>query len=156
MKSKPYILGVDPGQTGAFAVLDPTKGDLVAVGDMPYKKGLGIDCTKLGLLLGCYLDHVQFAIVEDVHAMPGQGVVSMFSFGVAKGIVLGVLGGALVPVILVKPAVWKNVFGLSKDKNKSRELACRKFPTWGKSFVLKKFDGRAEAALLADFGKRFW
>ncbi len=88
--------------------------------------------------------------------MPGQGVVSMFSFGVSKGIIIGMLGLGLVPVFLTPPGVWKNCYGLSKDKNKSRELAATKYPLHKKLFERKRDDGRAESALLADFGRRFW
>jgi len=99
---------------------------------------------------------VEIAIIEDVHAMPGQGVTSMFGFGVSKGLVIGMLHAFKCPVFTVPPAVWKGVYGLSSNKDASRALASKKFPNSSYLWTRKKDDGRAEALLLADFGRRFY
>lgn len=154
-------MGVDPGVSGAIALIDPMRGLVVDVFDFP-KTIWGsrhrpiIDAANLALKLGDLVDDVAFAVVEDVHAMPGQGVTSMFGFGVSKGLILGMLSMGLVPVVHVRPAVWKGAFGLNRDKNASIELATKKYPDAVNFWLRKKDDGRAEAVLLADFGKRFY
>ena len=94
------------------------------------------------------------AWIERVHALPGQGVTSSFSFGLSYGLVRGVLAGHGVPLSLVTPNEWKRLFRLSSDKNESRFMAARLFPTNAASFARVKDDGRAEASLLALFGAR--
>ncbi len=159
MNKKPFILGVDPGLSGALAVLDVKNRSIVSVFDMPIiqeKTKRTIDCGALGLKLSAFIDDISFAVVEDVHSMPGQGVVGVFSFGVSKGIILGMLGLSLIPVFLTPPAVWKNVMGLNRDKDWSRTLATKLFPLSEDHFKLKKDHDKAESCLLAEFGRRFY
>ena len=158
---RPYIIGVDPGFSGAIAVVDasafPRK--LVAVHDMPTlksKKGSGkrdIDVYELGNLIGQYAGKTAVAIVERVGAMPEEGVVSVFRFGLAAGSIHGALGSYNVPMFFVEPAAWKCAMGLSQDKSLSRDVARRHFGDQ-RHFERAKDDGRAEAALLALFGAR--
>ena len=141
------VLGIDPGsRSGAWAILGPA--GLVA-GDLPVVDG-NIDAAALARLVRA--TEPTRAIVERVSAMPKQGVTSVFSFGAAYGIILGVLGAAGVPVTLVPPTKWKRAFSLDSDKEKSRALAIRTWPTCTQ-FSRKKDNGRAEAALLAKWGQ---
>lgn len=150
------ILGIDPGLHGAIALLDPLKLKVLEVIDTPlvYRNGKNeIDVYELGLWLDFRVEHIDFAVIEDVGVMTGQeGRVSMFNFGKNTGIIHGALGTLGIPMYLVKPAVWKSLMGLSRDKEASRALATKTFPSARDFWPLKKHDGRAEAALLALFG----
>ena len=88
-------------------------------------------------------------MIEQVGAMPGQGVTSMFRFGEAYGIIKGVLGGLRLPVELVTPSVWKRELKVQKGKESSRLRALELFPEQTDLFKLKKHHGRADAALIA-------
>ncbi len=145
-------LGIDPGMTGAIAMLD-SYGCLVEVADMPV-----VDKFVSAPLLVSAIESmtaydaqemVGMVVIEHVASMPKQGVASTFKFGVAFGVVLGVVGGMDLPSTLVRPAKWKRDMGLTSDKERSRRLAIERWPNQADSFKLKKHDGRAEAALLA-------
>lgn len=145
------VLGVDPGKTGALAVWSPVLG-LVDVHDMPAASGAALGSLVRELLEDYEPDRFRLAVVEDVHAMPKQGVTSVWSFSACHNAVLGALGALGVPVELVSPAKWKRSMGLSKDKNASRQRAIEKWPAQAGWFARVKDDGRAEAALLTQWG----
>jgi crossover junction endodeoxyribonuclease RuvC len=153
------IMGVDPGLSGAIAFYHIKEDRPFLVADMPLTiapdKKNEIDVEALADLLIEYAPRIKLAVVEDVHSMPGQGVVSMFRFGESKGIIIGLIAAHLIPIYKVKPAVWKSLTGLSRDKSASRALIVRMFPENRDDFRRVKDDGRAEALLLAVFGKRF-
>ena len=88
------------------------------------------------------------AVVEEVGAMPGQGVTSMFNFGYSAGIIAGVVAGLQLPIVMYRPAVWKRQAGVPADKGAARQMAQRYWPG-SRAFDRVKDDGRAEAALLA-------
>lgn len=136
-------VGIDPGKTGAIAILD---GDaLVAVHDMPVVDGQ-VSAALVALLVGQRLEH---ATVERVSARPGQGVSSTFSFGLSAGVVHGVFGALRIPVDIVTPVAWKRHFRLGADKDESRARAIERWPQHAGQFARKRDDGRAEAALIA-------
>lgn len=151
-------VGVDPGLTGAIAVLDPT-GALVEVIDMPAADG-HVFAAALAAQLQSILSEPRSvgdgvtAWVEDVHSMPGQGVASTFKFGRSVGVVVGVLGALAVPVRWVSPAQWKRASGLGKDKGASRRRAQELWPDHASLFARVRDDGRAEAALIAMYGRK--
>jgi len=148
-----FIVGVDPGKTGAIALLDMHNGELVAVEDMP-AIGKHVNAAVVGDMLNDWQRLGKIvAIVEDVTSSPQMGVVSAFSFGRSKGIIEGCLGTLSVPVTLVTPAKWKRDIGLRADKDAARQLATNTWPTWADTFRRKKDDGRAEAALIALWGR---
>lgn len=141
-------VGIDPGKTGAIAILD---GDaLVAVHDMPVIDGQVL-AALVAQLLGVFSRplRVQHATVERVAARPGQGVSSTFGFGFSAGVVHGVLGALLIPVDIVTPVAWKRHFRLGADKDESRARAIERWPQHAGQFARKRDDGRAEAALIA-------
>lgn len=157
------VLGVDPGISGALALLDTGLGDELTVHDMPAvtlsrgargrQKGREI---MEALLWKIARDAApDFAFVERVHAMPKQGVTSTFNFGVAYGLVRGVLAGCDCQVHLTPPTEWKRWFKLGNDKAQSRLLAARMFPAHAAKFSRVSDDGRAEAALLALYGSEY-
>ena len=152
------VLGVDPGATGALAMLD-TDLDALVLADMPsalVRTGKArrrqVSETWLADLVRTY--EPDCAWVERVHSLPGQGVTSSFSFGLAYGLVRGVLAALQVPATFVTPNEWKRALHLGADKNEARLIAARLFPANAQSFVRVSDDGRAEAALLAWFGSR--
>lgn len=150
------IIAVDPGKTGAVAALDQD-GNLHDTWDMPV-----IDKRVCAPLLADLLVPLQrvaeLCVIEDVHAMPKQGVTSMFTFGRGLGVVEGVALGAGIPVRWVSPAKWKRALGLSPDKGASRRRAIELWPAQSAMFARVKDDGRAEAALIGywwlHFGER--
>lgn len=106
-------------------------------------------------ILRPFLDRYNvFAVLEDVHAMPQQGVSSTFTFGEGKGIWEGILGAYDITTHMVSPQVWKKNLGLDKDKNTSRIRAVELFPTLAPELSRVKDDGRAEAILMAEYGRR--
>jgi hypothetical protein len=143
------ILGIDPGISGAIAFFFPDHPERVACEDVPIAAG-NIDAVTLAARIAIMAPDV--VIIEQVGAMPGQGVSSMFKFGRAFGTVIGVVGALQLPLHMVAPSRWKSHFRLSADKEMARALALRTFPACGFQFSRKKDHGRAEAALLARYG----
>ncbi len=150
------ILGVDPGAGGAIALLDIGLNALI-VRDMPVvvvrvgrHDRRQINETLLAHMLGLFEPDAAF--IERVHALPGQGVTSAFTFGMAYGLVRGILAAMHVPTQLVTPQEWKRSFRLGPDKREARLIAARMLPANASDFARARDDGRAEAALLALFG----
>ena len=143
-----YTFAIDPGVNGAYAILD-WEGRFIKADELPRFDKL-VDAVALGNIFGSYAP--ERVVIEKVGAMPGQGVTSMFTFGAAYGVAIGVAGGAGVPIVFVSPAKWKAHFRLvGKPKDASRELAIRLFPKAAPSLTLKKHHGRADALLLARY-----
>lgn len=155
------IIGIDPGITGAIYFNAHEERSVV---DMPIMaktsgKGNQINPYELTSLLvaamatdptydngTCYL--------ESVSAMPGQGVSSVFSFGKSAGIIEGVLAALNIPLVMVTPQRWKKQAKLiGKDKDAARTLAIQLYPELSDRLARKKDIGRADAILIAEFGK---
>jgi hypothetical protein len=160
------ILGVDPGFTGAVALLDTTKKtpELAAIWDMPiYEVPYGkkfyrhqLDVHLLVDMIERYKTKILLACVEEVGVISGhEGAVGMFRFGYTSGAIVGALAALRIPTFQVKPAVWKGDLNLSSDKKQSRILATKWFPDSAKLFTRNKDDGRAESAILSRYGLRF-
>lgn len=154
---KPYVLGLDPGLTGALALYDMNAKALHHVWDIPtiVSPTSGkrvIDVAALSQGIDVFASKISFAVLEDVSSRPGEGVASTFKFGEGFGTLKGILAANYIPTHLVKPAVWKILLGLNSSKTLSRERAMSLFPTHKQFFRRAKDDGRAEAALLAWFG----
>lgn len=153
------VVGVDPGLHGAIAFLHD--GNLLNVADLPTVEvghGKGSRKELSPALLHDMLVHTEIridkAVVEHVSASPGMGVTSAFRFGEGFGVILAVLACCGIRTELVRPAEWKRSMGLSKDKALSRAEAIRRWPMQSDYFALAKHDGRAEASLLAEYGRR--
>lgn len=153
-----FIIGVDPGASGAVAILEDT-GQLVQVFDMPAveiqvggKAKRRVAPEMLASELRLYNVHGTVAVVEQVSARPGQGVSSMFAFGQAYGLVLGVLAGLWIPTKTVTPSAWKKALKLNTGKDAARAKAAQLWPQMASEFKRVKDDGRAEAALIANWG----
>ena len=146
------VLGIDPGASGALVVLDNDQP--VEWMEMPTYQPSShrkVNCAELS----AWIDNLQVekAFIEQVHAMPGQGVSSMFYFGHSVGSVMGVLGALKIPVKEIRPVVWKKRAGLlNTDKDAARSKAINIWPKW--RALDKKIKGQAlaDAALIALFG----
>jgi len=149
-------IGVDPGFSGAIAFYAP-KENIVSIYDMHvYQNAKGkteINLYELHDILAPETDEPHMAIIEQVAAMRGQGVTSMFRFGQSYGATQMAVAAHKIPMQFVTPAKWKSCLGLSRDKGVSRSLASQRFPKQADLFKRVKDDGRAEAALLALYGK---
>lgn len=154
-----FLIGVDPGAHGALAVISPS-GRLVRMIDMPVvemKVGkamkLRVSPELLAHEMSSYGGNAH-AWVEQVTAMPGQGVSSMFAFGESFGIVKGVMAGLGIHIHTVTPNKWKKAMELNAGKDGSRARAIQLWPENAELFKRVKDDGRAEAVLIAEFGRR--
>jgi crossover junction endodeoxyribonuclease RuvC len=143
-------IGVDPGKTGAIAILDGRR--IIDIEDMPDLTGAALGTWVRDLVADLAPHEVSVAWVEKVGAMPKQGIASTWKFAEGYGALLGALGACGIPVRHVTPAVWKKAAGLSKDKNASRQRASELWPDEAHRFARVKDDGRAEACLIALHG----
>jgi crossover junction endodeoxyribonuclease RuvC len=125
----------------------------VDVADMPIaieRKKRRVDAAALGALLRRYGPASIW--MEQVHAMPRQGVASTFSFGMAYGIVLGVAGALSIPLTTVPAAQWKTSLRVPHAKGEARARASQLIPSGSQWWQRAKDDGRAEAALIGLYG----
>jgi crossover junction endodeoxyribonuclease RuvC len=152
-----FVIGIDPGISGAIAVFED--GKLDAVIDMPTleldsgkTKKRHISAIGLVRILETWMlvsDGQAHVVTERVHARPGQGVSSMFNFGRSTGIIEGVVAAMHFPSTYVTPAAWTKAVGRAAGKDASRMRAMELFPTRAELFKRAKDDGRADAALIA-------
>jgi crossover junction endodeoxyribonuclease RuvC len=154
-----YSIGVDPGLNGAIAVINDT-GSLHIL-DMPTvtvernnKSKRQVSATELAHIFANYNSNDTHVYVEKVSAMAGQGVTSVFSFGRSFGMIEGILAANRLPVTFVAPATWVKAVGRGQGKDASRARAMELFPNNQTDFKLKKWDGRADAALIAYWGQK--
>jgi crossover junction endodeoxyribonuclease RuvC len=157
--SAKLICGIDPGLSGAIALYGPL-GSTLLITDMPVheitingKTKRVLDLYALARWIDLYAATIKLCVIEDPHAMPGQGVSSCFTFGFNCGAVQAMAASSFVPMRLVRPATWKKAMHLSADKDASRRAASQRLPTFSSLWARSKDDGRAEAALLAMYGE---
>lgn len=151
-----YTLGLDPGLSGAIAVLT-SEGTLEALADTPtltlkVQRGAKqvYDAPGMVELLRPYAGLQSHVLIEESQAMPGQGSRSMFTVGLGYGLWLGILASLGLPYTSVRPGIWKRSLALGKDKEAARLRAQQLFPS--ADLRRKKDHGRAEALLLASYG----
>lgn len=149
------LIGIDPGINGGIAVVSHGIANGI---DLPRlgQHDLDLDALQEWLTHECSIRHgnVPMVILEKAHAMPKQGVVSVFNYGKVYGELwaLCIIRGYRIHE--VSPRVWKGKMGLrSKDKDDARRMAIQLFPEV--DLKLKKDHHRAEALLLAEYGRRF-
>jgi len=147
------VIGVDPGASGAIVLLEdgvPIEWTL-----MPTMKVGSATRVNAAALAKWFEDsHAEHAFIEQVGAMPGQGVTSMFNFGHSCGTVMGVVAALVIPHTMVTPQAWKKAAGLiGMDKDAARARAIQLWPDWRE--LDKKGAGQAlaDAALIARYGK---
>lgn len=145
-------LGIDPGMGGALALYDPKTGWL-ELHDCPVAQVNG----KNEMFLPGVIDilcsvEIADCVIERSQAMPGQGVSSVFSYGVGYGSYLGVLASLGISHTKISPQEWKRKLRVPSDKDGARARASELLPAHSGKWLLKKHHGRAEAALLAYYG----
>jgi Holliday junction resolvasome RuvABC endonuclease subunit len=143
------LLAIDPGLENGFAVLDKDTSDLVLASEIPtlgegHARRLGLARFKELIIQF----HVDEAVIEDVSAMPKQGVSSSFRFGRATGQMEGALMALQIPTHFVRPALWKRAYGVGASKNRMRALAAQTFPRHQARFERVRDTHRAEAAMM--------
>jgi len=150
------VVGIDPGLSGAIARYDSDLNTL-QVEDMPTfllvrngKKKRDVDLSSCARIIDDMTKQAGTRIcVEQVSSMPGQGVSSVFAFGKAYGIVLGICAATFCPLETVTPAVWKRALSVPAVKDGARARASALLPIHAGLWTRAKDDGRAEASLLA-------
>src|SRR5258708_3687822 len=154
-------IGIDPGLSGAVIAINEN-GELEAFEDTPTitlttgkKSRTNYSPSEMAASLRQYKDKSHHVFLESVHSMPGEGVSSVFNFGKGFGIWIGILAALEMSYTLVIPQAWKKSIMQGKgDKDASRLRALELFPNLLSILSRKKDHGRAEALLLAEFGRR--
>ena len=151
---KKTILGIDSGLTGALSFYDGTE---TLIFDVPVftiktngKTKNTVDCHKLLEIIRSQKPDI--AYIENVNAMPGQGVTSMFNMGRTLGrIEMGVMACG-VSLVYIRPQEWKKYWSCPADKDEARKLASERFPQFSHNWDLKKHHNRAESFLISAYG----
>jgi crossover junction endodeoxyribonuclease RuvC len=153
------IIGIDPGITGSICFFEDGKiNDVVEMPSMPEGK------KHKRQVNGAQIYHEIFmriqnldkrdikVVIEQVSAMPGQGVTSMFNFGQSFGILKGICSAMQLPMYFVRPTKWKKYFNLiNSEKDASRTKAIEVFPYFSSELSRKKDSNKADAILIASF-----
>ena len=151
------IIGIDPGLSGAIAILEDNK--VLSIFDMPVmaegkknKRQLNsaqlVDIIKENIKIN---DDIA-VVVEQVNAMPGQGVTSMFNFGQTFGAIKGVCAALKLPIFFVRPSKWKKHFDLlNSSKDSSRTKVIEMYPALSNQLTKKKDVNKSDAILIARF-----
>ena len=153
------IIGIDPGISGSICFFQD--GKIVDVIEMPTmtegkKNKKQVNSSQVFNEISekiKKLDKNEIKVViEQVSAMPGQGVTSMFNFGQSFGILKGICSAMQLPMYFVRPAKWKKYFNLiNSEKDASRTRAIEVFPYFSSQLSRKKDSNKADAILIASF-----
>ena len=153
------IIGIDPGISGAICFFQ--NGEITDVIDMPSmadgkKNKRQINSQQVFNEISERIINIPkkeiIVVIEQVSAMPGQGVTSMFNFGQSFGVLKGICSAMQLPMHFVRPAKWKKFFNLiNAEKDASRTKAIEIFPYISPQLSKKKDANKADAALIASF-----
>ena len=151
------IIGIDPGLSGGIAILDDLK--IFDIFDMPImpegkKNKNQLNSAQLVNIINKHVLRKEntFVIVEQVSAMPGQGVTSMFNFGQTFGSIKGICAALGLPIFYVRPAKWKKHFELiNSSKDASRTKVIEMYPSISSRLTKKKDVNKADAILIARY-----
>ena len=151
------IIGIDPGLSGAIAIMENNK--LIDLFDMPVmsegkKNKRQLNSAQLAKLLKDNISQNEevSVVVEQVNAMPGQGVTSMFNFGQTFGAIKGICAALGLPIFFVRPSKWKKYFELiNSSKDSSRTKAIEMYPSLSDDLAKKKDVNKSDAILIARF-----
>ena len=151
------IIGIDPGLSGAIAILEDKK--VLKIFDMPVmsdgkknKKQLN-SAHLVNLIKENTESNEEVAVVvEQVNAMPGQGVTSMFNFGQTFGAIKGICAALNLSIFFVRPSKWKKHFELiNSSKDSSRTKVIEMYPSISNQLTKKKDVNKSDAILIARF-----
>ena len=153
------IIGIDPGISGSICFL--VDGKIMDVVEMPTmaegkKNKRQVNGSQIFNEISKRIHKVSKqdvrVVIEQVSAMPGQGVTSMFNFGQSFGTLKGICSAMQLPMYFVRPAKWKKYFGLiNSEKDASRTKAIETFPYFSSELSKKKDSNKADAILIASF-----
>ena len=151
------VIGIDPGLSGAIAILENKK--VLGIFEMPVMPEGKKNKRQLNSaqLVNILRDNVKIneeiaVVVEQVNAMPGQGVTSMFNFGQTFGAIKGVCAALNLPIYFVRPSKWKKHFELiNSSKDSSRTKAIEMYPSLSAQLAKKKDVNKSDAILIARF-----
>ena len=151
------IIGIDPGLSGAIAVIENNK--VLNIFDIPVmsegkKNKRQLNSALLVSLLKKNISKEEevAVVVEQVNAMPGQGVTSMFNFGQTFGALKGICAALELPIFFVRPSKWKKHFELiNSSKDASRTKAIEMYPKLSNQLSKKKDVNKSDAILIARF-----
>ena len=153
------IIGIDPGISGSICFFQD--GKIVDVIEIPTmtegkKNKKQVNGSQIFNEISekiKKLDKKEIKVViEQVSAMPGQGVTGMFNFGQSFGILKGICSAMQLPMYFVRPAKWKKYFNLiNSEKDASRTRAIEIFPYFSSQLSRKKDSNKADAILIASF-----
>ena len=153
------IIAIDPGINGAICFFE--NGEVKDVFEMPTmaegkKNKRQVNghqmYNELSYRIKKYNIQDINVVVEQVSAMPGQGVTSMFNFGLSFGVIKGICAAMQLPIFFIRPAKWKKHFELiNSQKDASRTKAIEMFPKISSILSKKKDSNKADAILIASF-----
>ena len=153
------IIGIDPGISGSICFLQD--GKILEVIEMPTmtegkKNKRQVNGSQIYNEISKRVNKNEpqntRVVIEQVSAMPGQGVTSMFNFGQSFGILKGLCSAMQLPMYFVRPAKWKKYFNLlNSEKDASRTRAIEIFPYFSSQLAKKKDSNKADAILIASF-----
>ena len=153
------IIGIDPGISGSICFFE--NGKIIDVIEMPTmtegkKNKKQVNGSQVYNEIYEKIKEKEKkeirVIIEQVSAMPGQGVTSMFNFGQSFGILKGICSAMQLPVYFVRPAKWKKYFNLiNSEKDASRTRAIEIFPYFSSQLSKKKDSNKADAILISSF-----
>ena len=153
------IIGIDPGISGAICFFE--NGEIKEVIEMPTmadgkKNKRQINGSQTYNEISQRIKNINkkdiFVVIEQVSAMPGQGVTSMFNFGQSFGVLKGICSAMQLSTFFIRPVKWKKYFNLIKsEKDASRTKVIEIFPYISSYLSKKKDSNKADAILIASF-----
>ena len=153
------IIGIDPGISGSICFFK--NGEIKDVIDMPTmtegkKNKKQVNGSQIFNEISKRIKEIDRkdikVVIEQVSAMPGQGVTSMFNFGQSFGVIKGICAAMQLPIFFVRPVKWKKHFELiNSQKDASRTKAIEMFPKISSILSKKKDSNKADAILIASF-----
>ena len=153
------IIAIDPGISGSLCFFE--EGKIIDIVEMPNmaagkKNKRQVNGAQIYNEISLRIKNFQKedikVVIEQVSAMPGQGVTSMFNFGQSFGVLKGICSAMQLPMYFVRPAKWKKYFNLiNSKKDASRTKAIEIFPYISAQLSKKKDTNKADAILLASF-----
>ena len=153
------VIGIDPGLSGSICFFE--NGKIIDVIEMPTmtdgkKNKKQVNGSQIYNEISNRIKQQEKqnvrVVIEQVSAMPGQGVTSMFNFGQSFGILKGICSAMQLPMYFVRPAKWKKYFNLiNSEKDASRTRAIEVFPYFSGQLSRKKDSNKADAILIASF-----
>ena len=153
------VIGIDPGISGSICFFN--EGKIVDVVEMPTmtegkKNKKQVNGSQIFNEISERIKKTDKrnikVVIEQVSAMPGQGVTSMFNFGQSFGILKGICSAMQLSMYFVRPAKWKKYFNLiNSEKDASRTRAIEIFPYFSRQLSRKKDSNKADAILIASY-----